>query len=844
MSQTFSLNNSKDIICDALFLLDTNNTLQNVLDLIANSSGGGGGSGGITTLTGTGAAIITGTSTSKNIMVDLSMYSTSTQMNTLLNSKQDNLTAGTNITISNNTISSSGSLPLILQLNGITQTATTLNFVENNALLSGGVLNVSRLTHYDKIPLICSTTNTIKDITQDVNSNLLWGTDILTTTNALNTALLAYPTLVFFQGVLNNYTDTGTMLTLLNAKVDDSQVLTNVPLNALFTDTIYSKPAYEPISYITGLQTALNAKQDTLTAGTNITISNNTISATSGGAPLILQLDGVNQTATTLNFIQNNAVLSGGILNVSRLTHYDKIPLIYSTTATIKDITQDSSSNLLWGTDILTTNTYLTNVLASYATTASLSSYSTTAQMTTLLNGKVDDSQVLTNVPLNAVFTDTLYTHPSQHSISMITGLQTALNAKQDTLTAGNNITISSNTISAIADATQAWVTANFLSPLNQGTVGVTAGLSSTMTANTFIISVDQNFDRRNLFILEDANHVLRNITTNTAGNLLYDNINLATEPYVTTQLATKQDTLDYYSESGTGETTILQGLDTLTPVSIHIAWSGTYTNVSGSHQIIPVGGVNGVSINLHTTTTNGLGGGTILMTCDLRGVGSCTECAFTTSNYVSWSGAPETVITGLNTSTFTSVTWSFPLPANQLMNFVVGNLPPGSSLSQTTGDIHLRNFRLYRVSGLATISNNISIAGDAVFGGSVTATGYSSTSDSRIKENIEDVDANDAMLLLKNVNAKTYQRTDTGNQSRIGFIADDWYNNTPSKFGNIWSIDYNTGLLQIDYSRIGAVLWSCCQEQQAMIEQLTERVKLLETPVPKAKKTKATSST
>ena len=47
------------------------------------------------------------------------------------------------------------------------------------------------------------------------------------------------------------------MTSLLNGKVDDSQVLTDVPANAVFTDTVYSKPANEPISYITGLQTAL-----------------------------------------------------------------------------------------------------------------------------------------------------------------------------------------------------------------------------------------------------------------------------------------------------------------------------------------------------------------------------------------------------------------------------------------------------------------------------------------------------------------------------------------------------------------------------------------------------------
>jgi len=50
------------------------------------------------------------------------------------------------------------------------------------------------------------------------------------------------------------------------------------------------------------------------------------------------------------------------------------------------------------------------------------------------LDGKVDDSQVLTNVPSGALFTDTntVYTHPSAHSISFITGLQAALDAKVD----------------------------------------------------------------------------------------------------------------------------------------------------------------------------------------------------------------------------------------------------------------------------------------------------------------------------------------------------------------------------------------------------------------------------
>jgi len=55
--------------------------------------------------------------------------------------------------------------------------------------------------------------------------------------------------------------DVASLQTSLDGKVDDSQVLTDVPSSALFTDTVYTKPSAEPISYITGLQTALNGKQ-------------------------------------------------------------------------------------------------------------------------------------------------------------------------------------------------------------------------------------------------------------------------------------------------------------------------------------------------------------------------------------------------------------------------------------------------------------------------------------------------------------------------------------------------------------------------------------------------------
>ena len=51
----------------------------------------------------------------------------------------------------------------------------------------------------------------------------------------------------------------------------------NVPVNSVFTHTLYSKPANEPISYITGLQAALNAKQNNLVASTDIFLNGSTL---------------------------------------------------------------------------------------------------------------------------------------------------------------------------------------------------------------------------------------------------------------------------------------------------------------------------------------------------------------------------------------------------------------------------------------------------------------------------------------------------------------------------------------------------------------------------------------
>ena len=124
-----------------------------------------------------------------------------------------------------------------------------------------------------------------------------------------------------------------------------------------------------------------------------------------------------------------------------------------------------------------------------------------------------------------------------------------------------------------------------------------------------------------------------------------------------------------------------------------------------------------------------------------------------------------------------------------------------------------------------SSISNSLSVAGAITATETVSGTSFVSTSDSRIKAGVEDVKADDAMRVLRAISAKTYQRLDTGDVNRIGYLADDWWSHAPPEWGNIATIDYKKGLLQLDYSRIVPVLWTICQQQQDQIDALTAKV-------------------
>jgi len=107
----------------------------------------------------------------------------------------------------------------------------------------------------------------------------------------------------------------------------------------------------------------------------------------------------------------------------------------------------------------------------------------------TALDGKVDDSQVLTNVPSGALFTDTVYTHPANHAISVISGLQAALDAKLDDSQVG---TTANKLVALDGTAKLPAVDGSQLTGLVGG--GPSLGTSSVIRTNAKVIAENITF--------------------------------------------------------------------------------------------------------------------------------------------------------------------------------------------------------------------------------------------------------------------------------------------------------------------------------------------------------------
>jgi hypothetical protein len=161
--------------------------------------------------------------------------------------------------------------------------------------------------------------------------------------------------------------------TALDGKVDDSQVLTNVPANAVFTDTTYSvgDGGLTQNNFTNSRKTKLEG----IEASADVTDTANVVAALTAGTNVAIAVDGtISSTDTNTTY----SVGDGGLTQKNFTT-------------TLKTKLDGIAANA---------NNY---------SHPSAHSISFITGLQTALDGKVDDSQVLTDVPSGAVFTDTTY---------------------------------------------------------------------------------------------------------------------------------------------------------------------------------------------------------------------------------------------------------------------------------------------------------------------------------------------------------------------------------------------------------------------------------------------------
>ena len=119
---------------------------------------------------------------------------------------------------------------------------------------------------------------------------------------------------------------------------------------------------------------------------------------------------------------------------------------------------------------------------------------------------------------------------------------------------------------------------------------------------------------------------------------------------------------------------------------------------------------------------------------------------------------------------------------------------------------------------------------------GSVLATAYTSTSDSRIKENQEQVPHADCKRIFDAVEVKTYNRTDL-DQQRVGFIAQDLDAVCTDEFACIVGRlkptkqdatpqpENDDELLTVDYARLITVIWGVCNDPSSRLSELEKTI-------------------
>jgi hypothetical protein len=122
----------------------------------------------------------------------------------------------------------------------------------------------------------------------------------------------------------------------------------------------------------------------------------------------------------------------------------------------------------------------------------------------------------------------------------------------------------------------------------------------------------------------------------------------------------------------------------------------------------------------------------------------------------------------------------------------------------------------------------HLDVKGSGRFTGSLTASNFPSSSDARLKTQVEPLSLEECSRLVRAVAPSTYKRIDMeGTPARIGYIAQHWDRELTGGYRCIMgaSEDENGPLLSIDYSRLVPVLHGALLSAFARIESLESRL-------------------
>ena len=140
---------------------------------------------------------------------------------------------------------------------------------------------------------------------------------------------------------------------------------------------------------------------------------------------------------------------------------------------------------------------------------------------------------------------------------------------------------------------------------------------------------------------------------------------------------------------------------------------------------------------------------------------------------------------------------------------------------------------RIRRESGGGSLNTHLQFPdtqnGNAFFFNSVTADSFS-TSDNRLKDNQQEITADEALTLLNSVTPKKYTRNDKDDEARHGFIAQELEAVCTGHFaclvGTTDQIDDDIPPMKtVDYARLSAILWTVCRDLNSRVQALESAV-------------------